>query len=77
MSDLFYNGSAMFSHAIHNCNSSILTCGTRGLGRDSQRVDEGLRMVLSNVNQKEANGPSNIDGRCLDASDNLGESFIN
>lgn len=61
----------MVSHAVHDGQCSISSRNARRLRRDSQRIDECLRVVFADVREYGVNVSPNVLARCLNSSDDL------
>lgn len=61
----------MLAHTVHNSYGSVLSSDTRGLGCDSHGIYECLWMIFPDVSKKIADVATDVDGWCLDSSNDL------
>jgi hypothetical protein len=70
---LFDERSAVVSHLVHDLKSSASTSFAGVLGGDGERVDERLRVRLTDVGKNSLDELANALFRSVDAGDELGE----
>lgn len=61
----------MLPHTVHDVESSLLPYSAGRLRCDSERIYEGLGVVLSNIGEEVVDVPPNVVARRLDTGDDL------
>ena len=68
---LIDNFAAVLSHSFHDGEGSILTRDTRRCRCDGKGIDQGLRVVFTDINEQVINISANIGAGRLNASYDL------